>query len=63
MFRVATSTATPKIITPLPSAFAKHIEIGVGQAEIHLKMFKGGPEEQFQPLRHLFADEGGHKLR
>ena len=44
MFRVATSTATPKIITPLISAFVKHIEIGVGLAEIHLEMLKGKPE-------------------
>jgi len=63
MFRVATSTATPKIISPLISAFAKHIEIGVGLSEIHLKMFEGKPEKQFQPLRHLFANEGGRKLR
>jgi len=63
MFRVTTSTATPKIITPLISAFVKHIEIGVGLAEIHLEMFKGKPEKRFQPVRHLFANEGEHKLR
>jgi len=45
MFRVATSTASLKTITPLISAFAKHIEIGVGLAEIHLKMFEGKPEK------------------
>jgi len=64
MFRVATSTATPKIITPRISAFVKHIEIGVGLAEIHLGMFKKGkPEKQLQPVQHLFANEGERKLR
>ena len=63
MFRVATSTATPKITIPLISAFVKHIEIGIGSAEIHLEMFKGKPEKQFQPVRHLFANEGERKLR
>jgi len=63
MFRVATSTATLKIITPLISAFAEHIEIGVGLAEIHSKMFTGKPEKRFQPVRHLFANEGERKLR
>jgi len=63
MFRVASSTATPKIITPLISAFVKHIEIGVGLAEVHLEMFKGKPEKQLQPVRHLFANQGERKLR
>ena len=63
MFRVATSTATPKIITSLISAFVKHIEIWVGLEEIHLEMFKGKPEKRFQPVRHLFANEGERKLR
>ena len=63
MFRVATSTATPKIITPLIPAFVKHIKIGVGLAEIYLGMFKGKPEKRFQPVWHLFANEGERKLR
>jgi len=63
MFCVRTSTAIPKIISTLILAFAKHIKIGVGLAEIHLKMSKGKPEKQFQPLPHLFANEGGRRLR
>jgi len=63
MFRVATSTATPKIITPLISAFVKHIEIWFGLAEIHWEMFKGKPEKQFKSVRHLFAKKGERKLR
>ena len=58
MFRVATSTATPKIITPLISAFVKHIEIGVGLAEIHLEMFKGKPERLVLVLENQAEREG-----
>ena len=58
MFRVATSTATPKIITPLISAFVKHIVIGVGLAEINLEVLKGKTGKRSQPVQHLFANVG-----